>query len=104
MDANDDSGAPRQPEVSAESYFQLKNLLLTCIMEFVTLSVCFQCNQGKYKAMAICFILGIGSLVSWNSMLTIGDYYYILFPVSNSWCFQFLIGLDIIVQRFFSQE
>ncbi|KAL2579422.1 hypothetical protein AAZV13_15G062900 [Glycine max] len=50
MDANDDSGAPRQPE-------------------------------GKYKAMAICFILGIGSLVSWNSMLTIGDYYYILFPV-----------------------
>ncbi|KAG4945522.1 hypothetical protein JHK87_041529 [Glycine soja] len=49
MDANDDSGAPRQPE-------------------------------GKYKAMAICFILGIGSLVSWNSMLTIGDYYYILFP------------------------
>ncbi|TKY71612.1 Equilibrative nucleotide transporter 3 [Spatholobus suberectus] len=36
--------------------------------------------EGKYKAMAICFILGIGSLVSWNSMLTIGDYYYTLFP------------------------
>ncbi|KAL2341970.1 hypothetical protein Fmac_009910 [Flemingia macrophylla] len=36
--------------------------------------------EGKYKAMAICFVLGIGSLVSWNSMLTIGDYYYILFP------------------------
>ncbi|KAK7302680.1 hypothetical protein RJT34_13573 [Clitoria ternatea] len=36
--------------------------------------------EGKYKAMAICFILGLGSLVSWNSMLTIGDYYYKLFP------------------------
>lgn len=36
--------------------------------------------EGKYKAMFICFILGIGSLVSWNSMLTIGDYYYTLFP------------------------
>ncbi|XP_027338804.1 equilibrative nucleotide transporter 3-like [Abrus precatorius] len=30
--------------------------------------------------MAVCFILGLGSLVSWNSMLTIGDYYYQLFP------------------------
>ncbi|KAF7803572.1 equilibrative nucleotide transporter 3-like [Senna tora] len=36
--------------------------------------------QGKHKAMAVCFILGLGSLVSWNSMLTIGDYYYKLFP------------------------
>ncbi|XP_020202649.1 equilibrative nucleotide transporter 3 [Cajanus cajan] len=36
--------------------------------------------EGKFKAIAICFVLGIGSLVSWNSMLTIGDYYYILFP------------------------
>ncbi|KAL9321279.1 hypothetical protein ACSQ67_013118 [Phaseolus vulgaris] len=36
--------------------------------------------EGKYEAMTICFILGIGSLVSWNSMLTIGDYYYTLFP------------------------
>lgn len=36
--------------------------------------------EGKYKAMAVCFILGLGSLVSWNSMLTIGDYYYKLFP------------------------
>ncbi|KAK4386644.1 Equilibrative nucleotide transporter 3 [Sesamum angolense] len=26
------------------------------------------------------FFLGLGSLVSWNSMLTIGDYYYALFP------------------------
>lgn len=35
---------------------------------------------GKYKAMAVCFFLGLGSLVAWNSMLTIGDYYYNLFP------------------------
>ncbi|KAE9591807.1 putative equilibrative nucleoside transporter [Lupinus albus] len=37
-------------------------------------------QEGKNKAMVVCFILGLGSLVSWNSMLTIGDYYYILFP------------------------
>lgn len=36
--------------------------------------------EGKFKAMAVCWILGLGSLVSWNSMLTIGDYYYELFP------------------------
>ncbi|XP_031114131.1 equilibrative nucleotide transporter 3-like [Ipomoea triloba] len=27
-----------------------------------------------------CWILGLGSLLSWNAMLTIGDYYYQLFP------------------------
>ncbi|WZY77538.1 hypothetical protein YC2023_023922 [Brassica napus] len=37
--------------------------------------------QGKYQAMVVCCILGIGSLVSWNSMLTIADYYYQVFPV-----------------------
>ncbi|GMJ14649.1 EQUILIBRATIVE NUCLEOSIDE TRANSPORTER 3, FUDR RESISTANT 1 [Hibiscus trionum] len=36
--------------------------------------------QGKVSAMIVCWILGFGSLVSWNSMLTIGDYYYNLFP------------------------
>ncbi|XP_057433565.1 equilibrative nucleotide transporter 3-like isoform X2 [Lotus japonicus] len=36
--------------------------------------------EGKCKAMVVCFILGLGSLVSWNSMLTIGDYYYEVFP------------------------
>lgn len=36
--------------------------------------------EGKYKAMVVCWFLGLGSLVSWNSMLTIGDYYYNLFP------------------------
>ncbi|XP_059302778.1 equilibrative nucleotide transporter 3-like [Lycium ferocissimum] len=36
--------------------------------------------KGKYSGMVVCWILGLGSLVSWNSMLTIGDYYYELFP------------------------
>ncbi|XP_010455847.1 PREDICTED: equilibrative nucleotide transporter 4-like isoform X1 [Camelina sativa] len=36
--------------------------------------------QGKYKAMVVCCIPGVGSLVSWNSMLTIADYYYQIFP------------------------
>ncbi|CAL0309434.1 unnamed protein product [Lupinus luteus] len=37
-------------------------------------------NEGKHKAMAVCFFLGLGTLVSWNSLFTIGDYYYKLFP------------------------
>ncbi|KAJ0836479.1 putative equilibrative nucleoside transporter, MFS transporter superfamily [Helianthus annuus] len=36
--------------------------------------------EGKRLAILVCWILGFGSLVSWNSMLTIGDYYYALFP------------------------
>ncbi|KAH7837264.1 hypothetical protein Vadar_011758 [Vaccinium darrowii] len=36
--------------------------------------------QGKYSAMVVCWVLGLGSLVAWNSMLTISDYYYNLFP------------------------
>jgi len=39
--------------------------------------------------MVVCFFLGLGSLVSWNSMLTIGDYYYQLFPVSHAY-FQYI--------------
>ncbi|KFK32224.1 hypothetical protein AALP_AA6G213900, partial [Arabis alpina] len=36
--------------------------------------------QGKYQAIVVSCILGIGTLVSWNSLLTIGDYYYQVFP------------------------
>ncbi|KAI4296597.1 hypothetical protein L6164_036545 [Bauhinia variegata] len=36
--------------------------------------------EGKYKAMLVCFILGVGNLIAWNSMLTIEDYYYKQFP------------------------
>ncbi|KAL5772582.1 hypothetical protein ACOSP7_012188 [Xanthoceras sorbifolium] len=35
--------------------------------------------EGKFKAMAGCWVLGLGSLIAWNSMLTIGDYYCNLF-------------------------
>ncbi|KAF5956194.1 hypothetical protein HYC85_009050 [Camellia sinensis] len=30
--------------------------------------------------MVVCWILGLGCLISWSSMLTIGDYYYDQFP------------------------
>lgn len=36
--------------------------------------------EGKYGAMFVCWLLGNGCLFSWNSMLTIEDYYVSLFP------------------------
>ncbi|XP_050207003.1 equilibrative nucleotide transporter 3-like isoform X2 [Mercurialis annua] len=36
--------------------------------------------KGKYCAMFLCWLLGTGALFSWNSMLTIDDYYTFLFP------------------------
>ncbi|KAJ0054591.1 hypothetical protein Pint_02141 [Pistacia integerrima] len=36
--------------------------------------------EGKYAAMVVCWLLGNGCLFSWNSMLTIEDYYVYLFP------------------------
>ncbi|XP_074307619.1 equilibrative nucleotide transporter 3-like [Silene latifolia] len=36
--------------------------------------------EGKGIAVFVCFLLGMGSLMSWNSMLTMGDYYYHVFP------------------------
>ncbi|XP_061368654.1 equilibrative nucleotide transporter 3-like isoform X5 [Gastrolobium bilobum] len=36
--------------------------------------------EGKFEAMLICFILGLGSLIALNSLWTMGDYYYKLFP------------------------
>ncbi|CAD5176902.1 unnamed protein product [Musa acuminata subsp. malaccensis] len=37
-------------------------------------------KQGKFTALFISWLLGNGSLFSWNSMLTIEDYYANLFP------------------------
>ena len=37
--------------------------------------------QGKNAAIFVCWLLGNGCLFSWNSMLTIGDYYAALYPV-----------------------
>ncbi|CAA2959332.1 equilibrative nucleotide transporter 3-like isoform X1, partial [Olea europaea subsp. europaea] len=39
--------------------------------------------EGKYKAILVSWFLGMGSLVSWNWILTIGYYYYNLFLVSG---------------------
>ncbi|KAM7492300.1 hypothetical protein LguiA_035221 [Lonicera macranthoides] len=36
--------------------------------------------EGKHSALAVCWFLGIGCMFSWNSMLTIEDYYVFLFP------------------------
>ena len=36
--------------------------------------------QGKFLGILVCWVLGNGSLFAWNSMLTIEDYYSILFP------------------------
>ncbi|XP_016674824.1 equilibrative nucleotide transporter 3 isoform X1 [Gossypium hirsutum] len=36
--------------------------------------------EGKHTAMVVCWFLGNGCLFSWNSMLTIEDYYVFLFP------------------------
>ncbi|KAH6764632.1 Major facilitator superfamily protein [Perilla frutescens var. frutescens] len=36
--------------------------------------------EGKFKAVVVCWFLGLGALVAWNSMLTIEDYYYQVFP------------------------
>ncbi|XP_022861121.1 equilibrative nucleotide transporter 7-like [Olea europaea var. sylvestris] len=36
--------------------------------------------EGKNMALVASWFLGLGSLVSWNSLLTIEDYYYDLFP------------------------
>nr|XP_011470879.1 PREDICTED: equilibrative nucleotide transporter 3-like [Fragaria vesca subsp. vesca] len=37
-------------------------------------------HEGQCKAIAVCWVLGLGTLFAWNSVVTIGDYYYILFP------------------------
>ncbi|KAF2305076.1 hypothetical protein GH714_001621 [Hevea brasiliensis] len=38
--------------------------------------------EGKYKSMFVCWILGLGSLIAWSTMLNVGEYYYSLFPKS----------------------
>ncbi|KAH7838857.1 hypothetical protein Vadar_031999 [Vaccinium darrowii] len=60
--------------------------------------------QGKYSAMVVCWVLGLGSLVAWNSMLTISDYYYNLFPLdlatSGKGGIGNFIGICVIVAAF----
>ncbi|MCL7035066.1 hypothetical protein MKW94_006220 [Papaver nudicaule] len=40
--------------------------------------------QGRMMASMICWLLGIGCVLAWNSMLTIQDYYQSLFPDYHS--------------------
>ncbi|KAJ4837740.1 hypothetical protein Tsubulata_015331 [Turnera subulata] len=40
--------------------------------------------EGKFAGMVCCWILGVATLVAWSCMLTIGDYYYKLFPADVS--------------------
>ncbi|XP_012480571.1 equilibrative nucleotide transporter 3 [Gossypium raimondii] len=47
--------------------------------------------EGKFCAAVACWILGFGSLICWNSMLTMGDYYYHLFPGKGT----FFISEDV---------
>lgn len=37
-------------------------------------------NKGRFAAIVVCWFLGNGSLISWNSMLTVVDYYQEKFP------------------------
>lgn len=41
-------------------------------------------KQGRRGAYIVCWLLGIGSLFPWNSMLTIEDYYEAIFPRYHS--------------------
>lgn len=76
------------------------NLVLALYM-YSTIPNTFYCvvnllYQGKYTAMAVCWLLGNGCLFSWNSMLTIEDYYSYLFPVNFSTYPSFCVNFDMI--------
>jgi uncharacterized membrane protein (GlpM family) len=86
MTTADEIGAPVRLEVcisSKEKQTELSSLItIKNNSELMSIYICNK--QGKFKAMVVCFVLGLGSLVAWSSMLIIEDYYYQLFPVSSS--------------------
>jgi len=74
------------PEKLRVSFHKTQNSepkIFQCFCKFQTLKFLFISakKQGKYQAMIVYCILGFGSLISWNSMLTTADYYYKVFPV-----------------------
>ena len=79
--------APENLQVSIQKTQNL-SLCFDQILVQLFVYVCIK-KQGKYQAMVVCCILGIGSLFSWNSMLTIADYYYQVFPVRFRFWFEF---------------
>jgi equilibrative nucleoside transporter 1/2/3 len=40
----------------------------------------FEKVQGHFLACVVCWLLGAAFLFPWNSILTVGDYYYAVFP------------------------
>ncbi|KAK1424567.1 hypothetical protein QVD17_19899 [Tagetes erecta] len=67
----------------SERFIETSVFLGECSMAAMNVAVLNDISvkiKGKTIAVILCWILGFGSLVSWNSMLTIGDYYYVLFP------------------------
>lgn len=65
----------------------LRYVLCCCVVSAAVLNkvidkdLIFLMFQGKFQATVVCWLLGLGSLVAWNSMLTLGDYYTGLFKV-----------------------
>ncbi|WCJ41539.1 Equilibrative nucleotide transporter 3 [Euphorbia peplus] len=53
-------------------FLQIQNFGMENSSDAITL-------QGRRKALMVCFFLGFGSLMSWNSMNMVADYYYELF-------------------------
>ena len=85
----EDKGPPARIEVCVLSFcffqFWLNEISDTCsFLLFLFFFFFFlRLLKGKYAAMIVCWLLGNGCLFSWNSMLTIGDYYSYLFPVNQ---------------------
>jgi len=87
--------APENLQVSIQKTQNL-SLCFDQILVQLFVYVCIK-KQGKYQAMVVCCILGIGSLFSWNSMLTIADYYYQVFPVRFRFWFEFQFCYFVLV-------
>nr|DAD20740.1 TPA_asm: hypothetical protein HUJ06_022204 [Nelumbo nucifera] len=54
-------------------------------------------HKGETAAIIVCWLLGNGCLFSWNSMLTIEDYFVYLFPVNGELPFSLCLMLFGII-------
>ncbi|TYI37927.1 hypothetical protein ES332_A03G250000v1 [Gossypium tomentosum] len=55
--------------------------------------------EVKFSAAVACWILGFGSLICWNSMLTRGDYYYHLFPITLKTIMLLMVSVNQILGK-----
>lgn len=62
--------------IHTHSFFHIRQTLFLSLIKMSEL-------QAKIQ----CCLLGIGQLFPWNTILTISDYYYEIFPVSQSFRF-----------------